>query len=161
MHSGVSVNRLWCLPFALALVGCVKHYVQPAPGEAHATLKFRRIYQETSGARLKEKLDLDERRAFDIEGDSAEGETPRTDAITIFPGFHSVEVAAEFSSSMSTEGTTYEFSHGECKGTLALNTVEGGTYLIQLDYRSSDFCTVECYRQIPKGDGEFESERCP
>ncbi len=154
------MSRWWFVPIALVFVGCVKHNVGPAPGQAHATLKFRRIYQETSGARLTEELDLDELRAFEFEGYSAEGETPRTDAITIFPGFHSVEVTTEFSSVASTGSTTYKASQGRCEGALALNAEDGGTYLIQLDYQSSDFCTVECYRQIPKADGEFENKRC-
>lgn len=145
---------------AFLALGCGQKYVQPLPDQPQAVLKFRRAYSEVAGARLSEELDLDGRRAFDFEGDSSEGEEVRTDAITIFTGFHSVGILTQFTSSVTSGGTTYSSDNGTCEGTVSLNAQDGESYLVQVNYESSNFCTVECYHQVPKGNGEFSNEHC-
>jgi hypothetical protein len=154
------MKRVWILAVSFTLLGCRQKYVQPLPDQPQAILKFRRAYDEVSGVRLSEELDLDGSRAFDFEGDSSEGEVVRIDAITIFPGFHSVEVLTQFTSVANTGATSYQVDHGSCEGTTSLNAKEGATYLVQVNYQNSDFCTVECYQQIAKGNGDFSNERC-
>lgn len=144
----------------LAVVSCGQKYVQPLPDQPQAVLKFRRAYSSVAGARLSEELDLDGVRAFDFEGDSSDGEEVRTDAITIFTGFHSVEVKTQFYALVSNGGTSTAYDHGTCEGTVPLNAQDGASYLIQLNYESDDFCTVECYQQVDKGNGEFSTVRC-
>lgn len=156
----MSVRRVFSGALLLVVVSCGQKYVQPLPDQPQAVLKFRRAYSSVAGARLSEELDLDGARAFDFEGDSSDGEEVRTDAITVFTGFHSVEVKTQFSAVVSSGGTTTAYDHGTCEGTVSVNAQDGATYLIQVNYESNDFCTVECYQQVDKGKGEFSMVRC-
>lgn len=166
----------------VAAVGaCRPPYEPPTPEMPNAIVKFRRTYGDTPGVRLTEGLDIDRHSAFTASESSDTGDTPRTDAVLVHPGDATFDVRATFSHTVSrprsqsyscgtsqyprtcyrtvTEQVTV--IDGLCNETLRFTAEARATYLIELDYRDSNSCSVKCYVQTPDGAGGFANSRCP
>ena len=97
---GSSRLRRWLAAAALALLaagaaGCVHAYDAPGPSEAHATLKIRRLYENTRGTYLRETVKLDERVALTTVDPLDAVPAPRLDGLLARPAPAELEVAAE------------------------------------------------------------------
>ncbi len=54
-----------------------------------------------------------------------------------------------------------EVSDGACTRPLRFHPREGRAYLLQYTYRAPGVCSLSCFEQIPRADGEFENRLCP
>jgi hypothetical protein len=54
-----------------------------------------------------------------------------------------------------------EVSDGSCASALRFWPRDGRAYLLQYTYRSHGVCSLSCFEQWPRADGEFEHRACP
>lgn len=132
-----------CALFVPVAGGCVHPYEAPRPDQPHAVLKFRRVYERTAGASLRETLTIDEQLGYAETVPREIAEVPRNDAILVHP------VPATFAA-------TSIFSHTEMRSVLE-------TYYAQESYQETESydcgsgafhhsCTrtVTRYRTVPR-----------
>jgi len=56
---------------------------------------------------------------------------------------------------------SFEVSDGYCSSALRFWPRDGRAYLLQYTYRSHGVCSLSCFEQLPRGNGEFEHRACP
>ncbi len=172
--------RALAIAFVLVGTACRPPYEPPTPEMPNAIVKFRRTYRDTPGVRLTEALDIDRQSAFTASEPSDTGDTPRTDAVLVHPGDATFDVRATFTHTVSRRrsqpyscGTSQSprtcyrtvteqvtVIDGDCSETLRFMAEARATYLIELDYRDSNSCSVKCYVQTPDSAGGFTNSRC-
>jgi hypothetical protein len=168
------------LLFVVVIGACRPPYEPPTPEMPNAIVKFRRTYRDTPGVRLTEGLDVDRQSAFRVHEPADTGNTPRTDAVLVHPGDNTFEVSATFTHTVPrTRQQSYSCGtpqyprtcsrtvteqvtvvDGRCAEALRFTAEARATYLIELDYRDPNSCSVNCYVQTPDGAGGFANSRC-
>lgn len=179
--SAVIKSRLLLAGLAVSsLMGCMRQYEAPTPGQPHAIVKFRRTYESTPGATLNELLVINDERAYGESVAAGMGAVPRTDALLVHPG--SVQVSLRVSFTHQDSYTTQEsyscgtidsprqcsrtvtqqrtVTDGGCVQDLGLRFDEGTNYLLALNYQDSRNCNATCMIQEPLGDGKFKNRAC-
>lgn len=207
MLGGLSVSLARRLAVALLVLpcGCIPRYEPPRLDQPHAVIKLRRTYDQVAGARLEERVDIDEHAALRQGENAGVAATPRTDALLAHPEPSTFQVSSNFfhleqrlvtesytvpqyhyrtesyscgygqfprTCTRSVSTTTYEtryrtvmrtvpVSDGACTSALRFWPRDGGAYLVQYTYRAPGVCSLSCFEQRPRGEGEFENRACP
>lgn len=52
-------------------------------------------------------------------------------------------------------------SDGSCSRALRFWPRDGRAYLVQYTYSAPSVCSLSCFEQLPRADGEFENRACP
>lgn len=85
------------LAVTLGLVGCARPYRPPTAADPHATIKIRRVFEQTAGTRLGELASVTGRVVERQYADARLAAAPRASAILVHPRPARFEIGAGFS----------------------------------------------------------------
>jgi hypothetical protein len=164
------------------LTSCRHPYREPSPNEPHALVKIRVQHHLQLGPRLETFVHLDEETLQHADADTfavrVRPKISRFDFGSTF--FHTTsqlrtrQVSERYPCGSSYKGSTQYCTRyrtetytetvrvvdGACGASLQMLPLVGTTYLLQYDFYDRSQCSVKCFVQSPREDGEFDLTRC-
>jgi len=164
----------------LASTGCMLPlYEQPPPDQPHAITKIRVVNHDSPGPQLTELFSVGDHRV-PLPATEGDYRTPRNEAIRIrleparmgmsTKFFHTYTTTSVESysymcgKSTCTGSRTVTHTHtvvdGACKAGVSFTPVQNQIYVLQYDFFGHGNCSLKCFEQHHRGDGEFDLRPC-
>jgi hypothetical protein len=167
------MSRWRALPAALALLlsGCATVYQSPTDDDPHATIKYRRVYDQLGGQRFgpsfRERLRIDDHVAYEATTYAVLVQAPRVDEVRVRPELATFtsSVTLFHLSPVSTARSDLgapELIDAVCSSSVRFVPAQDASYLLEFSFQEENSaCSLSCSEQVPRPNGELENRACP